>query len=154
MILSRQIKIFFSAVSFTLFILVGIFLLRERDVSVPTSLEMRMVRVGNTVFRAEMARTSEEKSLGLGKRPDLCSDCAMLFVFDRPGQYSFWMKDMLFDLDFLWIADGRVVSVSRNVATTDTEILTPSVPVDSVLEIGAGQVERFGIREGDSVEVR
>ena len=43
----------------------------------------------------------------------------MLFVFNSPGQYSFWMKDMHFPLDMVWIDSDKIVAdISRNAYIT------------------------------------
>ncbi|MDZ4278961.1 MAG: DUF192 domain-containing protein, partial [Dehalococcoidia bacterium] len=74
------------------------------------------VTVGPLVIEAELARTPEERSLGLGGRDLLPEDAGMLFVFEQEGQPGFWMRGMRFPLDFIWIsADQRVVSLTEDV---------------------------------------
>lgn len=115
--------------------------------------EIRTVHVGEATFRAEVVRTTEAQQKGLGGRDRLCSDCAMLFVFKKPDRYGFWMKDMRFSLDMLWIRGGRVIGIDRNIPADSQEIFTPEEPADLVLEIGGGRSEDIGIREGDAVRI-
>ncbi len=105
---------------------------------------------GHTI-RLTLAVTQIEKERGLGYRDSLASDAGMLFVYDHPERYGFWMKGMRFPLDFIWINGNTVADLSQNVAT-NTPAFAPRVPVDKVLEVNAGVVESLGIRIGDLVQ--
>lgn len=64
-----------------------------------------------------VADTSETRQKGLGGRENLPDDTAMLFVFEKPDAYSFWMKDMKFAIDIIWINEvGRIVYMENNVS--------------------------------------
>jgi hypothetical protein len=82
----------------------------------------------------------------------------MWFVFSTPDIYSFWMKDMNFPIDIIWIKDGKVVDLSPNASAQpgaqdkDLLIYRPVAPIDRVLELKAGWAEKFGLKRGDSVE--
>src|SRR3989344_5951892 len=67
------------------------------------------VKVGDTVFLVDIADAPEERAQGLAGRPSLRSDQAMLFIFDRPDLYGFWMKGMFFPIDIIWIKDNQVI---------------------------------------------
>ncbi len=83
----------------------------------------------------------------------------MLFVFEEPGVYPFWMIEMQFPLDFVWIgADCTVVDLTENVPLPqagenpgDLPRYRPAAPVQYVLEINAGEIESAGIDAGDAV---
>jgi uncharacterized protein len=117
------------------------------------------VRAGGLVVHAELARTPQERVAGLGNRDSLAKDAGMLFVFPSAQQPTFWMKDMRFPLDFVWIsAEKRVVQVTENVpppasGTPDSalQIYAPAGPVQFVLEVNAGAVARGGVQVGDIV---
>jgi hypothetical protein len=74
----------------------------------------------------------------------------MLFVFDKPGFYSFWMKDMKFPIDVAWLdADNRVVDVKRNWQPASYPSgYTNQAAAKKVLELPAGSLEAWGIRPG------
>ncbi len=82
----------------------------------------------------------------------------MLFIFNKPGKYYFWMKEMLFPLDFVWINGNHVVDLTENVNSPDTDqfIKLPSFtsrfPFDKVLEINAGMIRKSNIKINDLVE--
>ena len=119
-----------------------------------------VVRIGGAEFVVELAETPEERAQGLSDRPHLAPDTGMLFVFRQPGRYSFWMRNMHFPLDMLWIdAECTVVDVSLNApppepgqAMDRLPLYTPAVPVQYVLEVNAGEAAAKGITEGASVE--
>jgi uncharacterized membrane protein (UPF0127 family) len=110
--------------------------------------------VGDKKIKVEIADTEEERTLGLSGRNSLCAGCGMLFSFAQRGKYSFWMKDMNFDLDMLWIDGSRVIQIDKNIphAGGTSEIRFPQAPVDKVLEINAGKSDDLGIRIGDEAK--
>lgn len=112
------------------------------------------VEAGGTVFMAEIADTDEKRSLGLGERDALCASCAMLFTFDAPGAYGFWMMGMRFPLDILWLREGRIVHIERHLQPGDLTLRQPPEAADSVLEVNAGTAERLGLERGGPVTVQ
>ena len=112
------------------------------------------VTIGVHVVDAELADTAERQQRGLSGRRALADGHGMLFRYDEPGLYGFWMPDMHFDIDILWIRAGRIVHVEANVPHGDARtIYRPPEPADLVLEVPAGSAERRGWRVGDAVEV-
>lgn len=97
----------------------------------------------------EYALTDDERTRGLGQRTSLDPGKGMLFVFPEPGIYGFWMKDMQFPLDFIFITDERVESVLHNISEHDERILYPHQPVKYILEVNAGEATE--IQPGDRV---
>jgi uncharacterized membrane protein (UPF0127 family) len=114
------------------------------------------VRIGDAVFRAEVAATPLKKSAGLSARPELAPNTGMLFVFSSPHRYPFWMRGMRIPLDFIWIRNGVVVDVSRNIPPPENQLVpstvTPSEPADMVLEVNAGETEN--IQAGQHVQIK
>lgn len=113
--------------------------------------KIALVSIQNHSFRAQVVETESEKQKGLGGQKAICSDCGMLFFFDKPGKYSFWMKDMLFAIDILWIMDGKIIFIEKNVLPSFSGTMRPAENVNRVLEIKAGTVDSLGISLGDSV---
>ena len=77
----------------------------------------------------------------------------MLFVFEKRKTHRFWMKDMQFPLDILWIDNYRIVHILRNVQTAKKggkpPVLVPSEPANFVLEIESGRASKLGLKPGD-----
>ena len=118
-----------------------------------------MVTVGDAEFVVDVLRSSQDKGRGLSGSPSLEPGTGALFVYAPEQAPAFWMKGMLFDLDFVWIGgDCTVVEVTERVprpapGTPDTSLPVYSAPASAAynLEINAGEVETAGISPGDRV---
>lgn len=105
------------------------------------------VRVNNKEYDVEVARTEEEKEVGLSNIEYLPDDEGMLFVYDTPQEVGFWMKDTLIPLDIIFINDEEeVISVHQGIPNDETPIIKDNVLY--VLEVPAGS----GIKTGDEIE--
>ncbi|MDP3725202.1 MAG: DUF192 domain-containing protein, partial [Nanoarchaeota archaeon] len=119
-----------------------------------------LVRIGKHEFIAEVADTEEERARGLSGRDSLDEMRGMLFLFDSPAGgpevQSFWMKDMKFPIDIIWVRKGGVIGADRNLplpvsgaALSGLPMYVSPGPVNAVLEVRAGTVEALEIRAGD-----
>jgi uncharacterized membrane protein (UPF0127 family) len=106
-------------------------------------------------LEVEVADTQKSRELGLSGRKSMGNDEGLLFVFDTPGRYGFWMKDMKFPLDIVWINDnGIVVSIERDLdPSTYPKVFTNQSDARYVLEINQGQAEHFGMYLGSKVTI-
>lgn len=102
-------------------------------------------------FQLEIVKTEKDKQIGLSKYKSLPQDHAMLFVFDKPGLYAFWMKDMKFPLDIIFISGNKIVTVHRNLPVNNLTLYSPTEVSDKVLEINAGLSAKYGFKPGDTV---
>lgn len=78
----------------------------------------------------------------------------MLFVFAEKDIKSFWMKDMNFPLDIIWLNGEKIVKISHNLppeGRQPTNTYSSGVPVDYVLEVPAGFCDTNKIKEGNTV---
>lgn len=109
-----------------------------------------MLSLGSASIHVELATTTAARARGLSGRAALAAGQGLLFVFSRDGQYSFWMKDMNFPIDIIWIAaDGRVVEVaSRVLPETYPRAFTSREPARFVLEVPSGFAAAKGIVPG------
>src|SRR5882724_8025662 len=69
------------------------------------------VTIGKQVFSVETVKTDSDKKIGLTKYHNIANYQGMLFVFDSPDIVGFWMKDMKFPIDIIYIKDDTIVSV-------------------------------------------
>ncbi len=121
--------------------------------------ERPSVAVGEVAFRVELAATPAERQQGLSGRERLAPREGMLFVYGEPRVLSFWMREMLFPLDFVWIGpECTVVDITPDVpipppgaALGGLPTYSPSSPASYNLEIGAGEAARAGLALGDAV---
>lgn len=132
----------------------------ETPLAAAEQLPRARVRVGMQVIRAEVAESFEARARGLSGRRHLPEGHGMLFVYPRAARHGFWMPDMHFDLDIVWIRGDRVVDVTRNVPHDppgreggDLPVYRPAEPADRVLEVPAGTAARHGWGPGHAVEV-
>lgn len=97
------------------------------------------------------------RARGLSGRAALAPQEGMLFLFEAPAIQSFWMKDMRFAIDIVWIHDGKIVGISPDLPPPDERLDLPRfhspVPCDVVLEVRAGAARRWGLALGDPVRV-
>lgn len=113
---------------------------------------MPQIAIGNARVEAEIADTPEARKQGLAGQSDLPPNAGMLFVFDKPDHYQFWMQGMLISLDVVWIsADQEVVDLTPNVPPDYPKHFTSRSPAQYVLEVPAGFVKQNGISIGDGV---
>lgn len=110
-------------------------------------------------LRVEVARTADERSLGLSGRDALAEGAGMLFDLGQTRRATFVMRDMRFALDMVWIdADRRVAGVTADVpppADGEGGALPPYPSpgdVRYVLEVAAGVARELGIAEGATLE--
>lgn len=155
-------KLFIPLIIVAVFVVaVGIFL-QKSGILAPTvvkKVESKTVTIAEKTIKVEVAKSEEERSKGLSNRESLDLDSGMLFVFDsQKGNPVFWMKDTKIPLDMIWIKDGKIIRIDKNVpvpaeGTPDNKLKTYSagVPVDYVLEVNGGYCDTNSIKVGDSV---
>lgn len=114
-----------------------------------------MVAMPHGTMIVEVADTKSSRELGLSGRPTMKHEEGMLFVFDVPGRYGFWMKDMNFPLDLIWInQNGVVVEVERNADPSSyPKTFMNSSPASYVLELNAGVAEEQGVYIGSKIKM-
>lgn len=116
------------------------------------------VCIRNVCYDVEIADTVEERAVGLMNRSELSRDRGMLFIFEQPGKYSFWMKNTLISLDIVWISESfEIVEIEEDVqpcVTSECKSYGGSVPAQYVLEVNTGEVERNGFAKGDLVQIK
>ena len=106
----------------------------------------------------EVADTLKKRSLGLGNRPSLKKGWGMLFVFEERKPHRFWMKDMRFPLDIIWLDNHRIVHINHNAkpdsSENEPEVMTSPVPVNFVLEIAAGRAAKLRLKKGQHMKFK
>lgn len=112
------------------------------------------LRIGETSVDALLADTPALTSLGLSGREKLEENEGMFFIFSEPQPLSFWMKDMRFPIDIIWIDErSTVVGISNDLEPeTFPQTFSPSVPAQYALEVNAGFAEKHGVVPGAKVE--
>ena len=114
-------------------------------------LNMKELTLASTTVKVELARTPAERDHGLSGRLSLASDHGMLFLFDHPDTYGFWMPEMQFPIDIIWLnPNWQIVDIAHSVAPESyPHVFTPKAPATFVLEVIAGLSDSSGWHEGD-----
>ncbi len=117
--------------------------------------EIKYVKLVGQNIKVELATTPEEQARGLSARQGLAEGEGMLFVFPHPDKYLFWMKDMKFAIDIIWLdSGGYVVYVQKNAKPESyPDTFGPSKPAKYVLEVISGFSEKNSLKEGDMAEL-
>jgi uncharacterized membrane protein (UPF0127 family) len=139
-------------------IVVGVFLLWHAVLSKTPNppLPAGEISIGKNVFAVEMATTTAEQTRGLSGRANLNEGTGMFFIF-TPGVQHFWMPNMNFPIDMIWIAGDRIAGFAEDaqpepgVPLWKLKIYTSPDGVDKVLEVNAGTVAKDNIKVGDPV---
>ncbi len=132
----------------------------ETIVSPETPIEKsqkKYITVGDVLIPVDVSDTDKLREKGLSGRLSLAPNEGMFFIFPKAYRYSFWMPDMHFPIDMVWIIDGKIVDITANVSNEfdprNPIYYRPKVPVKYVLEVNAGFMERHGLGIGDSVNL-
>jgi uncharacterized protein len=116
------------------------------------------LKVADKTYNLEIADTPEEHQKGLSGRKSLPENRGMLFTFDKPDYHSFWMKDMEFPIDIIFVNGEKVVTVYGNVpppASPSEELLLyqSDAPANRVIELNAGEAKKDNIKKGDTLDL-
>ena len=118
------------------------------------------INIGESVIMTEVVETAADQRRGLGDRDSLGQNKGMLFVYDKPGVRSFWMKGMRFAIDIIWLRQGRIVLIEKNVQPSpifkkNSHLKTygSSVLADMVLEVSAGFSDKMKLSLGQHITI-
>ena len=111
------------------------------------------IKIGKIDLLVDIADESNERAQGLSGRDKMAENKGMLFIFPQPGSYDFWMKDMLFSLDMVWVdAAGTIVAITKDISPdTFPKTFEPPSPIKYVIEVNSGWSDRNNVKVGDKV---
>lgn len=141
----RSIAIALAIVVLVGLVAIGYAILSQRD-------EIT-IRINDRNFATRIADEPDERSRGLSGTKQLDEDQAMLFIFQSDAQHGFWMKDMNYSIDIVWLnAQQKITHIEENVSPdTYPTSFKPDEPSRYVLEFRAGTVERLKLVEGQTI---
>lgn len=113
--------------------------------------------IAKQTFNITLAKTPQEKMKGLSNKKSLSKNDGMLFIFEKKGKYSFWMKDTFIPLDIIYIDNNKIVDIFKNLPpqagkTGTLPVYTPKNDASYVLEINGGLSEKNKFKVGDIVK--
>lgn len=143
-----NLKFHLPVITALLALLIGVFV--YKNLVTPT------IKINNHTFSLILAKDEKDKQIGLSKYDKIDKDKGMLFIFDKTDFYPFWMKDMKFPIDIIFINGNKIVTIYAEVPTAKGNLVlyTPTEPADRVLEVKAQTSTKYNFRVGDTVEYK
>ena len=155
--MKKKIFVFILIFAFAIILLLILaFVMFNREENNLDNLRTREVCFENNCFIAEICETPEQRTRGLMFRESIGASKGMLFVFEKEGQRSFWMKNTLIPLDIIWINENKeVVFVKKNAqpcsAGEECEKIKSDEPAKYVLELNAGVADKINLEIDDKL---
>lgn len=114
--------------------------------------------IKDQIVELEVAQTRQQQATGLMSRQSLADNRGMLFPFNPPQPVSFWMKNVLIDLDMIFLRQGKVIAI-QNSAPPCQSIPCPTYGpegevIDQVIELRGGRAAELGIQVGDRISIQ
>jgi len=115
--------------------------------------DINYVKISGEKIKVELALTPENQEKGLSNISSIGENEGMLFIFEKPLIHNFWMKDMNFPIDIIWIdKDMKVIFIEKNVKPdTYPQTFGPNKDSQYVLEVNALFSEKNNLKVNDSV---
>lgn len=117
--------------------------------------------IKNQKFTLMVAQSEKDKTRGLSGRQSLSANTGMIFIFDKPGVYSFWMKDMKFPIDMIFLNNNKIDTMYKNIPppaadenTANLKVYSPKGNIDYVLELPAGTADKYSLKPGDTITLQ
>lgn len=118
--------------------------------------EKEIVRFQNYYFEVELAQNYWQRAKGLMFKKDMEENQGMLFVFPKSGLYNFWMKNVKFPLDLIWIdQEKKIVDLKlqqQPCLSNPCSAIKPKVKAQYVLELKGGMASKTGMTVGSQLE--
>lgn len=109
--------------------------------------------IANRQYALALSDTPTLRERGLSGTACLQDREGMLFVFDKPGMHGFWMKDMRYPIDIIWLDANKKVDtiVEKVLPASYPHSFAPENPSLYTIELKTGEVDRLGLRKGDTI---
>lgn len=111
------------------------------------------INISGIDFTVYLAISDKETALGLSHSKELCKTCAMLFVFAEYRELSFWMKDMKYNIDIIYLdSNGKIINIHENLSPDSYPKLYKSTSkAKYAIEMNAGMARNIGLKSGNTI---
>lgn len=110
------------------------------------------VATGKQTYTLFIANNEIKRQKGLSNIPVIRDNEGMLFIFEKPDYYHFWMKDMQFPLDLIFINGDKVVDVIKNIRPKSyPHTITSTEKANKVIELNAGEIDKSSLQKETNV---
>ena len=118
-----------------------------------TKFDCATAKFNGKKFTLEVADTWVKIRLGLSFRHAVGESDGMIFVYGKSEPHIIWMFNTRIDLDVVWLdGKGRVVHLVKGAhkarSWLDFDVFEPKMHSEYVIELPAGYIAKYGIREG------
>jgi hypothetical protein len=114
----------------------------------PQRLPTVTLTAGMHNIAAMVARTPQERSIGLMHRREMAVHEGMLFVFEQPATQCFWMKNTLLPLSIAFVADDGTIVNLADMQPQSLDSHCSAKPVRYALEMNQGWFAKRAIKPG------
>jgi len=126
--------------------------------SVPKDNYNTQLQIKGKTLLVEIVNTPAEMEQGLSNRTSMAQNQGMLFTFNKPTSPAFWMKDMKFNLDLIWIYKNKIVAITADVPAPisineNLPTYSPPSTIDQVLEVNSSWSKQNGIEIGNQIQL-
>jgi len=111
------------------------------------------LKLGQEIFRVELAVSPESRAKGLMFRKELPPNRGMLFVFETDQKPSFWMKNTLVPLSIAFIAKDGTIREIHDMSPGSLRPIESTYEVRFALEVPQGAFKRVGVEVGYRIEM-
>ena len=112
------------------------------------------VSIGNYTLVADLSITYEQIIVGLSTKDSLEKNEGMLFVLNSSSRRGFWMKDMKFPIDVIWLNQNKeIVHIKKSLdpCVSDCPVYYPDRESKYVLETVSGFADKQNLKVGDTI---
>lgn len=105
-----------------------------------------------------VADTDEKRTRGLSGVENMSEQQGMLFVFNYPSKQGFWMNEMKFPLDIIWLdVNGTVIHIEKKLQPCTSvlfcSVYAPSKDAKYVFETIGGFTDLHSVNEGTKIKI-
>lgn len=113
----------------------------------------KTIMVKDEAICARVADDNNERIMGLSGASNLATNEGMLFIYDLPGNHGIWMKDMLINIDIIWLDESKsVLHIEENIKPDSyPKVYAPGSSAKYVIELKEGTINRLKINKGDKL---
>lgn len=115
------------------------------------------VSINNYILVADLSITYEQIIKGLSIKSSLKENEGMLFVLNSSSRRGFWMKDMNFPIDVIWLNENKeIIHIKKNLepCVSNCPVYYPDQNSKYVLETVAGFADKQNLKVGDTISFK
>jgi uncharacterized membrane protein (UPF0127 family) len=146
-------KIIFRSIIFLLLLIIAFFFIKNHFGLLETKAS---ATIKNQTFYIDVVKEQKNKQIGLSTKNSITQNYGMYFPFEKSDYHAFWMKNMKFPIDIIFLQDDIVVSIFSNIPAPKSKnealpFYQPTEPANAVLEISAGLSQKLDLKKGDKI---